>query len=126
MNDELPNDKLYARYAPYYDLLYDNKNYIAETKFVDQRLRNEGSRRGEMLELGCGTGRHAQGFSALGWKVHGYDLSPGMVARARTRAKQNPTRTRPRFDVGDMRSLRAGKTFDAVISLFHAFCYQAT
>lgn len=119
-------DPLYAAYAPYYDLLYDNKNYQAETDFVHEQLQQEGLAGGRLLELGCGTGRHALALSALGWKVEGYDLSPGMVARARQRAAKTRADRRPHFGVGDMGTLRTGKVFDAAISLFHAFCYQAT
>lgn len=119
-------DPLYAGYAPYYDLLYDNKNYLAETNFVHEQLAGAGVTGGRLLELGCGTGRHALALTRLGWNVAGYDLSPAMVARARQRARQARAAVRPRFGVGDMGSLRTGSTFDAVISLFHAFCYQAT
>jgi ubiquinone/menaquinone biosynthesis C-methylase UbiE len=37
------------------------------------------------LDLGCGTGAHAAGLQALGWKVVGIDLSPGQLRHARRR-----------------------------------------
>ena len=40
---------------------------------------------GACLELGCGTGTHAEVVADLGWTPVGVDLSAGMLARARGR-----------------------------------------
>jgi SAM-dependent methyltransferase len=116
----------FAHYARYYDLLYENKEYQAETEFVHGQLGKMAAPGKDLLELGCGTGRHALAFTALGWKVTGVDLSPGMVQQAQARAKQTPARLRPNFAVGDMTSLRLGRRYDAVVSLFHVMGYQTT
>jgi SAM-dependent methyltransferase len=39
-----------------------------------------------VLDIGCGTGRHAVPLAALGAQVTGVDLSPAMLARAAARA----------------------------------------
>lgn len=39
-----------------------------------------------VLDIGCGTGRHAVALAAEGLQVTGVDLSPAMLARARARA----------------------------------------
>lgn len=44
-----------------------------------------GSGAGTCLELGCGTGVHADVVTGLGWTPVGVDLSAGMLARARGR-----------------------------------------
>lgn len=120
--------KPFAHYARYYDLLYAGKDYAAETRFVHDRLRALQAPGPRLLELGCGTGRHAQEFTGLGWQVTGVDLSPGMITQAKRRAAQagGARKNRPGFQVGDMSTVRCGKTFDAVISLFHVMGYQTT
>jgi ubiquinone/menaquinone biosynthesis C-methylase UbiE len=40
---------------------------------------------GPCLEIGCGTGAHAEAVAGLGWRPVGVDLSAGMLARARGR-----------------------------------------
>jgi predicted TPR repeat methyltransferase len=75
---------VFREYAEYYDLLYSDKDYTGEANFVRERLGTlkQGA---TLLELGSGTGRHAQAFSELGLRVTGVDLSPEMVEQARRR-----------------------------------------
>lgn len=111
-------------YAAYYDLLYQDKDYNAETKYVHNLLVKYGlPTRGCLLELGCGTGKHADGFARLGYTVHGVDMSPAMVQAANER-KQVDVAQQLQFTVGDVRDVRIPKLFDAVISLFHVASYQ--
>lgn len=115
-------------YSAYYDLLYLDKDYNAETSYLCERL-DEASvvPAGTLLELGCGTGGHAVELARLGRAVHGVDLSDSMVARARRRAAADPLRRLElQFEVGDIRSHRAGRHYDAVFSLFHVISYQTT
>ena len=120
--------KVFDAYARYYDLLYHNKDYAGEATFVDQTLRKFGVTGGELLELGCGTGKHAIELARHGWKVHGVDLSDAMVTQAQARADQlSPALAqRVQFQPGDVRTVRVGRPFDAAISLFHVMSYQTT
>jgi SAM-dependent methyltransferase len=79
-----------------------------------------------VLELGSGTGRHALALADLGLDVTGVDMSEGMVAHAeaRRRAAAPALRPRLRFQRGDARSVRLGRSFDGVLSLFHVLSYQ--
>jgi SAM-dependent methyltransferase len=81
-----------------------------------------------VLELGCGTGAHAVALAQHGLSIDGVDLSPGMVERARARRAGLPAdlQSRLAFVQGDARSHRAGRQYDAVISLFHVMSYQTT
>jgi SAM-dependent methyltransferase len=110
-------------YAAHYDLLYGGKDYAAEAAHV-RGLLPDGVR--EVLELGCGTGGHAAELARAGLHVHGVDLSAAMVARARARraALPAPLQAGLAFDEGDIRRIRLGRTFDAVVSLFHVMSYQ--
>lgn len=113
---------VFDHYAKYYDLLYRDKDYAGEAAYVLDLLASNGVTEGSLLELGCGTGRHALEFARNGFAVDGYDLSPGMVAAANT-LKQK-TSVEVNFQVGDVRALRTGKKYNAVVSLFHVASYQ--
>ena len=120
--------KTFDHYARYYDLLYQGKDYATETSFVHQRLLPGAQRPGHLLELGCGTGRHALEFAHRGWTVTGYDMSEAMVAQATDRARSlDPAiASRLKFATGDVRHINAGGVHDAAISLFHVASYQTS
>lgn len=118
----------FGAYARSYDLLYRDKDYVAEAGYVHGLIRHHVPAARSILELGCGTGAHAAEFAALGYEVHGVDVSVGMLERARARQAQLPPAVNNRlaFSVGDVRSYRAGRLFDAVTALFHVVSYQVT
>lgn len=114
---------VFADYAPWYDLLYQDKDYAAETAFVETRLRDHGVAPGRLLDLGCGTGLHATAFARKGWRVAGIDLSHEMIASAKARAEQAGLSIP--FRQGDACEAGPERDFDAVVSLFHVASYQA-
>jgi SAM-dependent methyltransferase len=118
----------FADYALYYDRLYREKNYAAEAAYVLGMVRKHCPQARSLLELGCGTGAHAEHLSAAGVNVYGIDRSAPMLEQARLRMETLPREVaaRIRFSHGDVRQLRLGETFDAVISLFHVVSYQAS
>jgi SAM-dependent methyltransferase len=67
-------------------------------------------------------------LAALGFNVHGIERSADMVAMADTTAAPPVSRAAGSFtcEVGDVRSVNIGRTFDAVIALFHVISYQTT
>jgi SAM-dependent methyltransferase len=113
---------VFAEYAPWYDLLYEDKDYATEADFVERRLRDHGVVSGKLLDLGCGTGLHAVAFARRGWSVAGIDLSHEMIARAKQRAEQ--ARLAIPFRQGDACEAGPERDFDAVVSLFHVASYQ--
>jgi SAM-dependent methyltransferase len=114
---------VFEAYAAYYDLLYRDKDYAGEARYVQSLLSRYGCAAGALLDLGCGTGRHAEPLARLGYSVHGVDVSAAMVERAR-HSVPSDLRTQLRFETGDARTVRLGAAFDAVISLFHVVSYQ--
>jgi SAM-dependent methyltransferase len=114
------------RHAALYDLFYGDKPYAAEAAFVSERLGEAGvAANGRILELACGTGRHAFEFEKRGYQVVATDYSPGMLACAQ-RAKQS-AQSRVEFLEMDMRQLDVrGGPFDAVVSLFDSIGYVQT
>jgi SAM-dependent methyltransferase len=113
---------VFADYAPWYDLLYEDKDYSSEVDFVERRLHDHGIASGKLLDLGCGTGLHAIEFARRGWTVAGIDLSHEMIARAKTRAAA--TGLSIPFRQGDACVSGQEHGFDAVVSLFHVASYQ--
>lgn len=94
---------------------YDELNGRADTAgLVDRHVElvdryGPGGRR--LLDAGCGTGRSSVAFRERGFEVTGYDLSPAMVATARSR----PGAEGIRFLVGRLQRPPPGLTgFDAV------------
>ena len=113
-------------YTRYYDLLYRDKDYAAEAAYIAGLIRQQAPQACRILELGCGTGGHAEHLARMGFSVHGIDLSDSMLARAHARraALPAPIAERLSFALGDARSVRVGQGFDAVVSLFHVMSYQ--
>jgi SAM-dependent methyltransferase len=105
-------------YSQYYDLLYRDKDYHAEAAYVTSLARRFHPSGKTLLDLGCGTGKHASLFHAAGYAVEGVDLSATMLERAR---HQFPTLS---FHQGDARTVRLSRRFDVVTSLFHVASYQ--
>ena len=119
---------VFDAYAGYYDLLYRDKSYASEAEYVAAHLRRHAPEAKRILELGCGTGGHAEHFARLGYFVEGIDLSESMLERAELRKSRLPkdVAARMSFQEGDVRTVRTGKTYDAVVSLFHVMSYQTT
>jgi len=120
------NDDLFQYYSAYYDLLYRDKDYAAEAAYLAEILRASGEKTHEVLEFGCGTGRHGRLLAEHGFQVFGVERSESMVEAARYPDTKISPKTHGEFDcmLGDIRSVEVGRVFDAVLSLFHVISYQ--
>lgn len=112
----------FSGYAPYYDLFYRGKDYAAEAALLDRWLRSGDAVAGSLVDLGCGTGRHAREFGRLGWEVTGVDASAEMVELAR---KSTPAGAAIIYQTGTGAAFSLGRTVSAVVSLFHVASYHA-
>jgi SAM-dependent methyltransferase len=65
-----------------------------------------------ILDVGCGTGRHAKELAARGFVVHGIDISQRFIDLAATDAPAGAT-----FERLDARSMAFDEEFDVVICL---------
>lgn len=108
---------VFNAYSHYYDLLYRDKDYNSEAGFVRDLLCRHGVDRGDLLEFGSGTGKHGRLFAEMGFRVHGIERSAEMAVHAET----SPGFT---CQQGDICTVRMGRTYDAVLSLFHVVSYQ--
>jgi SAM-dependent methyltransferase len=118
----------FERSADFYDDLYESKDYPAEANYVDGLIQKHLPNARSVLDLGCGTGRHAVEFVEKGYGVVGVDRSPEMIAKAQVHREQLVPHIRERvtFEQGDIRDLRLGRQFDAVVALFHVISYQVS
>jgi SAM-dependent methyltransferase len=85
-------------------------------------LAQQGWIRGDVLDVGCGTGDNALHMAALGYPTWGIDIVPGAIASARSKAMARGL-AYSRFLVADVLALESlGMQFDTVIDsgLFHA------
>lgn len=116
----------FGNYGLYYTLLYADKDYVGETAFIVHCLTRNGTPPSRILDLGCGTGRHAREMARNGITVTGVDMSPTMLEMGQHELRQVPLVARPELVMGDARTVRLGSHFDAVTSLFHVMSYQNT
>lgn len=106
-------------HAELYDVIYADKPYADEARFVVERLEAARGRRPEtLLDVACGTGRHAAEFAAMGIEVTGVDINDELLAHARERVPG------VEFVAQDMTELYLGEArFDAVTCLFDSIGY---
>jgi SAM-dependent methyltransferase len=77
-----------------------------------------------VLDLACGTGRHAFELARRGYRVLAADLSPTLLAVAKRKTQKYATTLR--LFRADMRQLPLHTACDAVVQLFTAFGYFAS
>lgn len=81
---------------------------------------------GPILELACGTGRLSIPMAQTGRPVLGIDIAPGMLERAQEKRSKlpPPLQDKLHFELGDMRTLRLGRTFNAVVLAFNTLLHM--
>ena len=118
----------FGHYGRYYDLLYQDKDYGAETAYIRSLIEQFSKGRRTILEIGCGTGRHAELLSRAGFDVTGVERSEEMIEAAACRVQPTTKHVSGSFRVtqGDGRTIRLNQRFDCVLSLFHVVSYQTS
>ena len=115
----MKDKQVFDNYSLYYDLLYSDKEYDREVKYIDNLLQSYSIKGNRLLEFGSGTGIHGNKLALKGYEVFGIELSQEMV----NIAQQNK---RFQCKQGDMTSSEVHGEFDAVLSLFHVVSYLTT
>ena len=129
--------------SEHYHRLYAHRDEGEAARFIDRLIGHlQPAPEAEVLDLGCGSGRHAASLASHGLRVTGMDLSAESLALARRRAEglglglgfelglghdgsHSPSHSpvRLRFVRQDMRQPFGNATFDCVASLFTSFGY---
>ena len=72
----------FIEYSKYYDLLYKDKDYLSEVSYIENILVKLGKTKCTILDIGCGTGKHADLLEKKNYEVHGIDISETMLEKA--------------------------------------------
>ena len=72
---------LFRNYADRYEEESFTKGTKGEVDFIETEMKQD--RSGSILDIGCGTGRHAIELAKRGYNVTGVDLSESMLGKAR-------------------------------------------
>lgn len=116
---------VFGSYANFYDLLYRDKDYLAEVDFIEALFKKYSNGKVKtVLDMGCGTGGHALLLAERGYNVTGVDRSEAMLSIAEEKARKINGSTE--FSQVDIRDFDLNKKFDAVISMFAVMGYQTT
>ncbi len=110
---------MYGELAPWFHLLTPPHEYADDAAFILAQLREHVDGPLEtLLELGSGGGNTASHLKR-GMRLTLTDVSPDMLALSRT--------INPEVEhlIGDMRTVKLGRTFDAVL-IHDAICYMTT
>ena len=106
-------EQLFENYAETYDKETFTQGTIGEVDFIEQEINFDKTRR--ILDIGCGTGRHAIELAKRGYHVVGVDLSESQLTRARGKAKKAGVKVD--FHQKDARQLDFNDEFDVVIMI---------
>lgn len=120
-----------ASYADAYDVIYADKDYVGEVQTVlgiYARHRSEPAL--QVVDVGCGSGRHAVEFARAGAQVLGVDASAAMLEKARQRLAHLPPSLASRItlvqgDAGTGVPAPAGQA-DVVVMMFAVMGYLTT
>lgn len=120
--------KTFDLYSAYYDLLYKDKDYLLETEYVEllyKKFSRNFKSGSKVLEIGCGTGKHACHFGEKDYKVDGFDISQSMIEIANERLANKSLKVQENVN---FTSLEWGtiKNYDLITSLFHVVSYHNT
>jgi SAM-dependent methyltransferase len=118
----------FNEYAQYYDLLYRDKDYHSESVYVSKLLDlclSKPVEKTSILDLACGTGRHAQELASMGYAVEGSDISAEMVNVANIRSAKNGQPIK--FHNESFQTCNwIDRKFDALIAMFSAIGYLSS
>ncbi len=106
-------EELFLNYAEHYDHEEFTRGTRGECDFIEKEIRSDPSKR--ILDIGCGTGRHAIELARRGYRVVGVDLSEAQLARARRKADADGLAIE--FRQMDARTLPFDGEFDLAIML---------
>lgn len=117
--------KVFDSYSKYYDLLYREKDYESEAKYIELLIKKFKPGSKTVLDLGCGTGRHDLIFAERGYDVTGVELSKKMHKIAEQKQRENGVKNL-KFICSNIKDIKLGLKYDVIVSLFHVLSYQTS
>ena len=104
---------LFENYGQKYDSEHFTRGTVGECDFIEKEINFNKSLK--ILDVGCGTGRHAIELTKRGYSVTGIDLSESQLKRAREKAEESNLVID--FQHHDARNLPFNGEFDVAIML---------
>lgn len=114
----MKKEALYREHAKYYDVVYANKKYEKEVRFIEAVAKKYQVKDKSVLEVACGTGNHSRQFMKKGHTVVGVDKNPEVLTIARRKVPK------AKYVQGDMRTFKLGKQYGILTCLFTAINYN--
>lgn len=111
----MPNwyKELFENYAKTYDKETFTQGTVGEVDFIESEINFDKTKK--ILDIGCGTGRHAIELAKRGYQVTGVDLSESQLKRAAEKAEDASVDVR--FLQRDARDLNFNREFDLAIMI---------
>lgn len=106
-------EEFFENYAESYDKEVFTQGTVGEVDFIEKEIDYDKTKR--ILDIGCGTGRHAVELAKRGYTVTGVDLSTDQLNRAMEKAKKENVSVD--FQAADARDLPFDNEFDLVIMI---------
>jgi SAM-dependent methyltransferase len=115
----MPEPLPYERSAHLYDLMYVRRDYTTTAEEIRSLISNALPDARDLLDVGCGTGRHLEVLSRW-YRSQGLDINSKMLEQTRARC--------PHLDIheGDMRTFQLDRSFDVITCLFSAIGHVET
>ena len=105
--------------SKYYHILYKDRSQAEANNFIKQLVNNlilDPEK--NVLDLGCGKGRHANTLSKFFKTLEGIDISKESIDFANKNKSSNQN-----FHISDMRDFEMGKSYGYIFNLFTSFGY---
>lgn len=106
-------EEIFANYAEKYEKESFTQGTMGEVDFLESEINH--NKNCKILDVGCGTGRHAIELAKRGYDVTGVDLSENMLWKAQKKATESGVEID--FQQADARNLPFKGDFEMVIML---------
>ena len=118
MREWFEDETFWREMFPY---MFDENRFAQAGEQVRKLLKLTGVRRGAVLDLCCGPGRHSVVLAKRGFQVTGVDRTQFLLDKARRHAKSE--RARVEFVRSDMRNFVRPDMYKLALSLWTSFGY---
>ena len=119
--NEMKRDNWFEEWfdSKFYHLLYQHRDDAEAELFLGNMIEKISLRIGaRIIDVGCGSGRHAKYLNEKGFIVDGIDLSSRNIKEASKFSNDNL-----QFHICDMRKVFRNDHYDIVLNLFTSFGY---
>src|SRR3989344_1606930 len=119
MKEALYTEKMAGLYNNFY---CKSEQTCMQVNFLVKLFKKHKARK--ILDIACGTGRHAIALAGKGFSVTGVDASHAMINQARKNASMLDCQIK--FKIQDIRKLSLKEKFDAAFIMYGSLAYVKT